>query len=579
MVLTSTFLQISVSHLETMPVMTRKATAQDMELKLRTALQELNASNLKYQQLLQESEESEEEVKRIVLKNTSLKRELAALNQQYLDVVDERDQLQVVTDGFNNCSDLYEEALAKVRDLEDELIHANSRILKLQKEKDCTQVKGTHNLYNELLHSSLITIDLTEDSLLKQNSNYKVSQNKIKKYAKLNKIIRKCNHYRKQQKHFSNNIQLRKERVDLISTLNNYQIKLEDSKRIYEIDTQQLLSEIQALENSLGTLYSKYVGSQNQIKEHILAANESVKCQCTCQTVSILNPVQPEATEDPSQAESPQDSILSEDSTNLAQDLSQILPEIDSFPSCTSHECCNSVMFSDSIGRGLGKLLGNNLSYSIQNYCMPGSTYKHIMASITKNVYNSDTNITVFVGNSSKVKKDDITDCVTELLKLNCNKIILCAFPYFEQLSSSQNNYIYMLNKHVNFLVSHYSDKLVYCDINIFVDKLKSTRNTVYLPFRFRHQIARLLAYNLNSDISSMSKSCIIINTENISNNTNIQGVTLNNCSTSAINIYNNCTKEDPCVTMESEGSTSRRISLPGDGMGVLGLTPNINLN
>ena len=51
------------------------------------------------------------------------------------------------------------------------------------------------------------------------------------------------------------------------------------------------------------------------------------------------------------------------------------------------------------------------------------------MASMTKNVYNSNTTITVLVGVGSRVKKKDSTECVTELLKLDCSKIVLCAFP------------------------------------------------------------------------------------------------------------------------------------------------------
>lgn len=571
-----------------MPVMTRKATAQDLELRLRTALQDLEASKLQCKQLLQESDESEEEVKKIVNKNSSLKRELVQLHQQYLDVVDERDQLKVVTDGFSNCSNLYEEALSKVRDLEDELSHANSRIIQLENKKQCTRVEETNHLYNEMLNTkcnphSIITIDLTEDSLLKQNYSYKVSHKKIKKYAKLNRIIKKCNQIRKQQKHFFKDIPRRKERVDLIKKLNKYQIKLEDSKKIYEIDTQCLQSNIQELESRLSSLYIKYVGSQNQIKEHILAANELVMCQCTCQKVSNPDAVQSEATEDPSQTESLfQDCILNQDVPDVVQELSQVEQSVaNSVSSRSSQVCYQSVMFSDSIGRGLGKLVSNNLSFSTQNNCLPGTSFQEIMTLVTRNQYDSNTNVTVFVGNSSQVKKEDITDSVTEILKINCNKIILCAFPYFERLSNRKNNYIHMLNNHLQFLVSHYSDKLIFFDTNSFVDKLRSTRNTVYLPIRFRHKIARLLAY-INSDISSMSKSCSIINTSSISNSSNVQVVTLNNCSTNAIAIYN-CTKEDSCVTMvnsgHNAGSTSSRVALPGDDMGVLGLTLDVDLN
>lgn len=91
--------------------MTRKATAQDLELKLRTALQELKDSNSQCQLLLKDREDSEEEIKKIVHKNTSLKRELVDLHQQYLEVVDERDKLRVVTDGFSTFNNLYKRRL------------------------------------------------------------------------------------------------------------------------------------------------------------------------------------------------------------------------------------------------------------------------------------------------------------------------------------------------------------------------------------------------------------------------------------------------------------------------------------
>lgn len=530
-----------------MPVQTRKATAQDLELKLRTALRELEESQHQCQEMLQERDECEVEVKNVIFKNTSLKRELVVLSQQYQDVVDERDQLRVVTDGFHNCSELYEEALGKVRDLQDELAHANSLIQTLKKEQACTQVQETCHLYNELIKSSynphpITTIDLTEDSLLNETNKYKFSHKNQKKYAKLNKIIKKYNKYRKHHKLFIKNIPLRKERVDLLNKLNNYQIKLEDSIKIYETDTQRLQTDIQVLEDRLGSLYSKYVRSQLQIKEHILAANELVMCQCNCQRISNLKAAQPEATEDPAQAERvSQDGVFDQDITDSAQDVSQVdRPETASFSTSSnsnSHHGFHSVMFSDGIGKGLGKLLNSKQSQSTLNYCMPGLSYKHMMESVTNKVYNPDTNVTVFIGNSLNVKKNDITECVTELIKLSCNKIILCAFPYLEKLSRRQNNYIHMLNMHVHFLASHYSEKLVFFDTNNFVGKLKSTGDTVYLPIRVRRQIARLLSFTLNSDINSMSKSCTVVD---ISRTTNLQVVnTVNNVSTTAINIYN----------------------------------------
>ncbi|KAJ8723503.1 hypothetical protein PYW08_003415 [Mythimna loreyi] len=179
-----------------MPVMTRKATAQDMELKLRTALQGLKESKEQCDQLLLERGESEKEINNIIIKNTSLKRELVDISQRFQDIVHERDQLRVITDGFRDCSNLYEEALCKIRDLQDELNYANSKILNFQKEKENNLVRETSHLYNELLNCNadphpMLTIDLTEDSLIKQNNSVKISNNKLKKYSKLNRIIKK----------------------------------------------------------------------------------------------------------------------------------------------------------------------------------------------------------------------------------------------------------------------------------------------------------------------------------------------------------------------------------------------------
>ncbi|KAJ8720504.1 hypothetical protein PYW08_005969 [Mythimna loreyi] len=546
-----------------MPVMTRKATAQDMELKLRTALQGLKESKEQCDQLLLEREESEKEINNIIIKNTSLKRELVDISQRFQDIVDERDQLRVITDGFRDCSNLYEEALCKIRDLQDELNYANSKILNFQKEKESNLVRETSHLYNELLNCNadphpMLTIDLTEDSLIKQNNSVKISNNKLKKYSKLNRIIKKCHQYKKQHKLFSKYIPFRKERVDLINKMNNYQIKLEDSKRIYEIDTQHLQSEIKVLENSLSALYSKYVQSQNQIKEHILATNELVLCQCTCQSVSDLDAGRPEALENLSQAESTsQDFVIEQGLTDSEEDLSHVdQAKFGDFPSYNSQDCSSSVMFSDSMGRGLSKLINNNLHYSTLNYCLPGSSYKNIMNLVTRRTYHYNTNLTVFIGNSFKVKQEDITEYVTELLKLNCKKIILCAFPYYEHLSKSQNNYIHKLNKHMYFLVNHYSDKFMFFDTNTFVEHLKSTRDTSYLPVSFRHKIARLLAYFINTDISSMSKSSIIKATM-FSSNTKNHVVSPCNVSTTAINSFITCTKEFPYITMEQTPDSS----------------------
>lgn len=531
-----------------MPVMTRKATVQELELKLRTALQKLQASDSKCQQLLLEIDESEKEVEKVIYRNTSLKQELVDLHQQYLDVVDERDKLRVVTDGFNNCSNLYEEALCKVRDLEDELIQANVQITKLQKQKECTQAQETNNLYNELFKTncnpdSLVTIDLTEDSILKQNnSRYKVSLNKIKKYAKLNKIIRKCKQFRKQQKHCSYNIKLRKERVFLINKLNNYQIKLEDSKNIYEIDTQRLQSEIQVLEESIHSLYTKYVRSEKQIQEHILAANELVDMcnsnaitvdpltvsnpQCSLQRKSSLVTFQPEATEDPSQSGSALVFIPNQDSPDTVRSPLQVvqtpIPSVPQPVGSSMEDINNSrnnlinttYVFSDKFGQGFGSLFNQCSQQYVINNCLPGASVSQLISKIKLSKINPSSTVILLYGDSLTVRKKDIIECVHLMLHLNetnnC-KFIFCALPYSKYLSDEQNRHIYNLNMLIYNRTCHHSDAILYFDCNQFITDYKLTNYTMYLPPSCRRLIANLLAYNIHSDTGTCSVPSITV--------------------------------------------------------------------
>ncbi|XP_047039921.1 uncharacterized protein LOC124644531 isoform X2 [Helicoverpa zea] len=73
-------------------VMTRKATAKDMEVKLKLALEKLKTSEELCQQLLRERDDSEEEIQKIISKNSELKSQLAELHIQYMDVLDQRDR-------------------------------------------------------------------------------------------------------------------------------------------------------------------------------------------------------------------------------------------------------------------------------------------------------------------------------------------------------------------------------------------------------------------------------------------------------------------------------------------------------
>ncbi|XP_047985756.1 craniofacial development protein 2-like [Leguminivora glycinivorella] len=72
-------------------------------------------------QLLEEREESEVELQKVINKNSELKRELADNDVQLTDARGEVDRLQGTIDTFNQCASTHEVALARITQLEEEL--------------------------------------------------------------------------------------------------------------------------------------------------------------------------------------------------------------------------------------------------------------------------------------------------------------------------------------------------------------------------------------------------------------------------------------------------------------------------
>ncbi|CAH0697658.1 unnamed protein product [Spodoptera exigua] len=119
---------------KTKTMMTRRATTiKDLEEKLRATLKELEKTKQLCSQLLQERDDSEVEVKVIVDKNTSLKNELAELHIQYMDVLDQHNQMQYTISTFQECRDTHEAALKRISALESELCDAHNLVSSSQK--------------------------------------------------------------------------------------------------------------------------------------------------------------------------------------------------------------------------------------------------------------------------------------------------------------------------------------------------------------------------------------------------------------------------------------------------------------
>ncbi|XP_048001897.1 uncharacterized protein LOC125238587 [Leguminivora glycinivorella] len=93
---------------------TRKATARQLEMQLKTTAQDLHESRALSKQLLEEREESEVELQKVINKNSELRRELADNDVQLTDARGEVDRLQGTIDTFNQCASTHEVALARI---------------------------------------------------------------------------------------------------------------------------------------------------------------------------------------------------------------------------------------------------------------------------------------------------------------------------------------------------------------------------------------------------------------------------------------------------------------------------------
>ncbi|XP_063890493.1 uncharacterized protein LOC135116837 [Helicoverpa armigera] len=436
-------------------MMTRRATVKDMEEKLRATLRELESTKTLCKQLLQERDDSEVEVKNIIDKNTSLKSELAELHIQYMDVLDhQHTQLQQEMSSFHQCSDTHEVALQRITELEQELCNAHKAISILECGKISEQVTNTCNLFDELVacRSNKLpcklaeTIDLTGDDTI-PICPVVMSHNKLKKYIKINKFIRRSKRYLKKQNLLKLNILLRKDRVSLTKTLSSCTAELEYCKSMYEIETQQLQQDLKYKESLLKDIFSKYESSQEQLSKRLFEAvelmdlvksnterYESLTNSLSCDVASQPSPLIP----------------LSE--------ISVPTPAIENI----HIQKLNTLLFTDALGAGFGKILHNYLSHHFTNHSYHDITFKQIVEKIGSTKLDSNSIIVLLLGSSSGTTKEDIVKGIDTLLSLNIGKLMLCAFPYSDSFSEYQNKCIFNLNNTLHMLTCCHSDKLLY---------------------------------------------------------------------------------------------------------------------
>lgn len=514
-------------------MMTRSALARQEASKLQMALRELQSAKKLCDEMNKERDDNERELLELISRNKTQKIEMAELHTQLLVVTDARDRLQLVVDGFKNCSLEYENALTRINSLEHQLQEAYTIINNIETAKLNITASLNQSLFDELVCSApgmvsaavntkpMVTIDLTNDSVVTPSTIPKsnCSKNKLKKYVKINNYIKKTQKLVKKHKFFIKNVKLNGERLRLLDTLEMYASKLENNTLQYESDTHNLKCEIDSLEEKLKSIKNKYERSEKQLKEYILAMNEMIKCHSTGNPVYNDN-IKNQLSLDHSLPSC--SSKIVRTCKNVCQDttLTSSSQNTNSIPSTIDKP--KIVIFSDEIGKDMGHLLSNtSKGHNVINYCTPGLSYQEIMNRIFTYSFSPNTTLLILIGNRGNVNKKQIIDFNNRLSNLTVDNVIMFTFPYSNSLPQVENDIRYKLNLTLYTICNNNfnGDKFNLIDINNYIKKFFLTKDNYYLSNYYKRQIAVSLSYlfdiaakNLANKVASIEQSNSIDN-------------------------------------------------------------------
>lgn len=513
--------------------MTRRAC--NLEARLKVVTEELKESNEIQKRLLQERDDSEVEMLAILQQNNSLKKQLAELHTQYEDNRNEMECLQSRLESVNQCHETYELAMQKIQDLKQELYECS-----LKNEHYESLQRSTLNTYNSLdlqtelmdSDSDMTLVDLTTPKC-KSAFNLIKGSNKIKKYVKLSNFIKKSEKKLKKHKTVFAQAKLCKEKCKLSAELNFCYKLLEQNS----LEQDAMSEKIKALEKSLQDITSKYTKAEQDFSEmadllHEKSMYVQVRTGCTQTDSTLLEPI-PCGT----------DSVASSHVATSVQveppvsrtglpfaECAAVQPVTDATQSpvtqlTTCQKTRKTVLYSDKVGIGMGRLLSDQLGQVVTNNCLPNAPITRFINNIDNDTsFDIDTTLIVQLGESCGVKHLQLIKLVEILLgklELGLGKLILCAFPYSDSLSPQENQHIFKLNLILYNLTCRHNDVL-YFDTNNFISNFKLTRGTMYLSRRSKLIIAKLLAFNINdSVINTITQS---LDKPTVSSSTNNEG-------------------------------------------------------
>lgn len=533
--------------------------------KLKQTQKDLKAVAELNKKLLQERDDSEEEVLRVVRTNTTLKTQLAEQDIQYEDMLSQRTELQLSVDRFQQCQEIHEQALQRIRDLKQQLEELQAKQTTIC--KYCSEL-GENNLSNNLsifaelstcgvdmMHDSLVsapiveTIDLTNSVYVESNSDQRVvvrGSNKIKKYLKLSRFIKKSKVLLQRHKSIFKAVLSKNNHVVLSDQLLYCQQQLDQAVK----DLNNRSDEVKILQSKLKDITSRHDLSSKTLQEYISFMNNVLEpgsgvpvhfesprvpgrcagpshghlpagsspaapapaspalrraaaCVATPRRGAPAPPAPPSGVELPptSQDEPPLPSRV------VSPPLSPCRAGPVASPGCAAAPPAagalgrprRTAVYSDRAGAGLGALLAGRLTQKVTNDCLPGASIDRLASRISADEFDRDCTLVVLIGESLDYTKREIiklSEVLADVDRRGIGKIIICALPFSNWISENENTKLDYFNS-IFYKLSVYGRTISYFDTNKFVKNFVLTRKRTHLPRRYLRDCANLLAYNI----------------------------------------------------------------------------------
>lgn len=466
----------------------RKATGRQLGMQLKATLEELQASKAFCEQLLQERNDNEAELQKILDKNTVLRNELVENDFKLSDATGELLRLQNLVDSFNQCASTHEVALKRITHLEEELGAANDELNYFRKERECYDASITQNLYQEIVGN-----ENTKDG---KKYIFFNSSAKLKKYVKINRYIRRTQKLVKSQPIHKKYLSMKLELSVMKERVKHCDIELGN----YDLHTQNLNAELGRLKDKLEATSSLYLATQKEVREHVSAFSQLLEeCKHNEERYnSLINSnfcacgytPQPAPTAD----------------VRLGVPLGSVEsspPVLDTHsPNHVSYP--KTIIYSDQIGSGMGSMLGNKIHQNVTNFCYPNISINQLCDLLSKESFDNRTTLVIMIGSSYSVDKsgvDKLISTINIIEESGIHKIILCALPYFQKPSYYNNRIAYLNSLMYNAIC--FNGKIHFFDLNKFIKRFMLTSEGVFLSRKYFLTLVDLLAFNIEPNTCS----------------------------------------------------------------------------